>query len=228
MKILPVTLHLTHHKEFRIMSKCKLTEIFIEQGDLLQAFKKIEEQSGIGLGLVKHQSLNINDKNWQYVIKDYAWRTIEELAEAYEDVETIELNRDHFYEELADVFHFFVELCLVLELNPGAFIDINPIGQDVLEFLFNLAEPEGSGDNARYKQHFQFTTTLGLAMECLKNKPWKQKESPVDWPKFLHLIRASMFELISLYKLEGLTADKLYEIYMRKAAINHERIRSGR
>lgn len=57
-------------------------------------------------------------------LKDLAYRVVEELSEATNTLKNkpwkqdfVETDADHFYEELADAFHFFVEFAITAGLD---------------------------------------------------------------------------------------------------------------
>ncbi len=100
----------------------RLEEIFNRQRELEEKYDSIE----IANGYVGHRGLGVdlNDAASQWYIKDAVYRLIEELSEATNCLKnkpwkTTQVLTDeiHFYEELADAFHFFVRLCLIVGLD---------------------------------------------------------------------------------------------------------------
>lgn len=96
---------------------CLLTDIFKRQRELLEKYRDIE-------GLPE-LPVDIDTKEGQRILKDFKWRVVEELGEAANCLKNkpwkqthVLTDREHYYEELIDAFHFFIELFLVLGLSP--------------------------------------------------------------------------------------------------------------
>jgi len=99
-----------------------LQNIFNRQYDLEMKYEEIELANGFTL----HRGVNVNldDPPSQWYIKDAAYRVVEELSEATNCLKNkpwksthVLTDQIHFYEELADTFHFFVRLCLIVGLD---------------------------------------------------------------------------------------------------------------
>ena len=133
--------------------------IFKRQKHLHDKYKPIEHASGIGLAIIQDVPFSLDDKRWQYVLKDYAWRVTEELAEAGEAV--LEGNPDHHIEELIDALHFYTELMIMT-------------GYDTVVIKMSSSSVG----------KFHVVQSLGLAMNCLKQKPWKQHHFQTDMTLF--------------------------------------------
>jgi len=158
------------------------------------------------------------------VVKGYAWRVIEEIAEVIEAH-----GHDHLHEECADCLHFFVELCLILNISPECltgYTNIDGTNKDLLDIMW-IKAPEPNETDIQILV-YQFVKHFGIAMECLKNKPWKQTMVEVDRVKFIDEFRYAGFILFGIFKWEGLTRDTLMEVYLKKADTNDERIERGR
>ena len=100
-----------------------LATIFEGQRVLMYKYHSIEEANGC---IVVDEDLwgEIDDRNVQMRIKDLNARSIEELMEAMNCFKNkpwknsfVATDRDHFYEELADALHFFIELCITAGLT---------------------------------------------------------------------------------------------------------------
>jgi hypothetical protein len=100
----------------------KLDEVFARQKELMETFHAIEEARGllpdpdVPVDLTTHEG--------QAVLRSYAWYITEELGEAMNLLKnrpwkqkTYPVEVYKFYEELADAFHFFVELCILSGLS---------------------------------------------------------------------------------------------------------------
>ena len=95
-----------------------LEEIFTRQNELLKKYHEIEGKNG--LLLTKDVPVNVNDSKGQARLKDFAWRITEELGEAMNCLKNkpwkqtqMLTDEAHYQEELADAFHFFVELLIL-------------------------------------------------------------------------------------------------------------------
>jgi hypothetical protein len=95
-----------------------LQEIFTAQAKLMAKYHDIEHNRG-ALVIDPDDYGNIDHRFTQWRIKDLAYRTVEEIAEATNCLKSkpwkqseVLTDKTHYYEELADAFHFFVELCI--------------------------------------------------------------------------------------------------------------------
>lgn len=184
--------------------------IFDKQMELAVKYKDIENMGD----LLDTTDMNINTAKGQKWIKDFAWRTTEELAEAYETKdyeivmasEELEVLEQHFKEELIDALHFLTELTIIAGYN--------------YEFV--------------EKQEIQdYTTTpwdtvyyLGLMCNTLKNKPWKQTQMLTDRKKFEQLLGLTWASFILLLRNNIGDEIDIYQYYFKKQAVNKFRQRS--
>lgn len=74
---------------------------------------------------------------------------------------------------------------------------------------------------------WRITEELGEAMNCLKNKPWKQTHMPTDIDHFYEELSDFLHFSLELFITAGLDARKLFALYFLKAEINKFRQRSG-
>jgi predicted HAD superfamily Cof-like phosphohydrolase len=95
-----------------------LTDIFDRQHELMEAYHPIEARNG--LLLTDEVPVNLHSAIGQARLKDFAWRITEELGEAMNCLKNkpwkqtqMETDIAHYQEELADAFHFFIELCIL-------------------------------------------------------------------------------------------------------------------
>lgn len=100
-----------------------LKAIFSRQVELMAKYHSIEAQRG-ALVVEPREFGNIDHRFVQWRIKDLNSRSIEELMEAMNCLKNkqwkqseITTDKTHFYEELADAFHFFVELCITAGMD---------------------------------------------------------------------------------------------------------------
>ena len=101
----------------------KLETIFDGQNQLIDKYHDIE--AGRGALVIQRKDFGAIDSRFvQWRIKDLAYRTVEELSEATNCLKNkpwkqseVMTDKEHFYEELADAFHFFIELCITAGMD---------------------------------------------------------------------------------------------------------------
>lgn len=223
-----------------------LNYIFVKQRTLMDVYIEIEQNAGIGKGLLKNIKWDIDNPICQYVVKDFAWRITEEMAEAGEVVREIEKSKDlvgdeliHAKEELIDALHFYIELCILNEFpftiltHVPAWVEKRIGFRDQLSLqtinnplhdLFDRAELDLGNMFEPYA--WQMIEFLGKTMNCLKNKPWKQSHMKTDVGRYTDLIITVFLCWIKCAKVLGLTADTTFDFYYRKSEVNMFRQRS--
>lgn len=100
-----------------------LYAIFSRQVELMEKYHEIEADRG-ALVVAKAMHGELDHRFVQWRIKDLAYRCVEELSEATNTLKNkpwkqseVSTDRTHFYEELADAFHFFIELCITAGMD---------------------------------------------------------------------------------------------------------------
>jgi len=200
--------------------------IFEHQHDLTMKYKDIEKKNGANFPV---PPWNIDDKFVQWRLKDLFWRVTEELAEAldgggfrgmanWEKRWNDDADVRHFFEELADALHFLVEASLVGGLEP---VDI----QEYWEADIDAGGSTSSSDIQ--KSCADIVWAIGLAANCLKNKPWKLTQMPTDKPAFNRHMMDAWCEFIDLWEGLGCSQEFVYKLYFRKNAVNQFRQRSN-
>jgi len=188
----------------------KLKAIFDKQKELAIKYHPIEEKSG--LLQTTDFPVDLNDPAGQARLKDLAWRTIEELGEAFECIND---GDEHFEEELIDGLHFFVELLLSAGIDHKPFTTLESLHEAVMA-------PFSFSDAA-----WMFTSELGLCMNCLKNKPWKQTHMETDVVYLRTKLIGAFIHFVAMLKTAGLSADDIYSYYFKKNKVNQFRQRSN-
>lgn len=191
----------------------KLELIFKKQSELMAKYHKIEEENGTGYALIKNEGYNINSPKTQALLKDFAWRITEEITEATEH--TLEEHKEHVLEEVADALHFMVELCIVVGIKPDELPKEFRPHSDKLTCLCSVRF--GKPNAYSIVQH------LGLAMNCLKQKPWKKTHILTDENKFKGHIIDAFRELCRFWVCLGSNDLTLYNYYFRKNKVNQFR-----
>lgn len=197
--------------------KDRLDLIFARQFELLHKYHPIEKANG--LSQTDDVPVSLHDRFGQARLKDFAWRVTEELAEALEAFE--HNNYVHFIEELADGYHFLTELSILTGLTADAISPSRTI--DKLDDVFVLS-PDFINPQ---KGAWAVTQSLGLAMNCLKCKPWKQTHLLTDVSKFKGLIVDAHINYAGLCRVAGMTPGDLFAIYFKKSEVNNWRMRTG-
>lgn len=190
-----------------------LEAIFTKQKELMKHYHPIEERNG----LMRTNEIPVNPhcKYGQAQLKDFAWRFTEEIGEATEALEIHPGNRNHFYEEMIDALHFLVELCVLSDVTPGE------IAEDLDSVEIIVFKPREVGS-----QVYMPIEELAKAMNCLKNKPWKQTHILTDTNKYQgHVVRTFELFINVLFEM-GLGPENIYDIYFKKNEVNKFRQRS--
>jgi hypothetical protein len=180
-----------------------LEQIFKHQRALTSQFQQIELLNGL-LDYLGEIPFDLTNAKAQKQVRATMGFIIEEIGEVMDGGETAE--------ELADVCHFLVELCIFSGIGPK---DIHSQG---LAKLFELTSPFS---------HRLLVRNLALAMHCLKAKPWKMNPKPSDLESYRMHVKGAFYAFISFVKFYGFTADDLFKAYMGKAQVNQERIDGG-
>lgn len=199
-------------KEVRNDGRDRLLQIFDRQRELMSKYCDIEKSNGLRLD--SGVPVDIHSHKGQYTLKDFAWRVTEELMESYEAQQNEDLH--HAQEELADAFHFLVELAILSGISHS---DIPGKG-DGLDKLFDHHE-------FRFQRaSITMLDYLGRAMNCLKNKPWKQTQILTDVERYRNnIIQAFLCFGDVCWSLE-MESDDLFNFYFKKSEVNKFRQRS--
>lgn len=206
-----------------------LGEIFIKQKELAVKYFKIE---GIGISLDKECIRNnLDSREGQKLIKDFMFRTIEELGEAFEclDNSRNEKNLVHYLEEITDALHFFVELLIICGYERKNF---RPI-RDYLVFSKIILLSRTINKRHQWNReiisqlHWDVVYCITLAGNCLKNKSWKKTQVLTDRRVFDVYILGAFISLLCLFKVQGLGEKEIYEFYFKKNKVNQFRQRSN-
>lgn len=103
-------------------------------------------------------------------------------------------------------------------------IESRNLGIEQPEGILDINDPK---HQARFKDFaWRVTEEIGEAMNCLKNKPWKQTHMPTDETHFREELVDAFHFMIELLIHAGFTAESLAAMYMDKGDVNLFRIRS--
>ena len=201
--------------------------IFNRQKELMSKYEHIEASNG--LLETPDVPVDIDSYKGQARLKNFAWRVTEELAEALEPIhsgfqgELSEEMKLHIIEEFIDAVHFMTELMILSGIDPEEY-QVYSTTEEEKEALGNPCFKEK--DIATYTM--QVIESLGLAMNCLKNKPWKQTHVLTDKSRYInYVIKAAVALNSLLYSQFGLANNDLLNCYLNKADVNKFRQESG-
>lgn len=114
----------------RYFNNDRLAAVFARQGELMLRYHPIEEAQGAVTPALDLCG-KIDNRQVQMRIKDMMWRCVEELGEAANCLKNKPWKQDaqptdqeHFYEEIADAFHFFVEMCMWAGINADTLFNL--------------------------------------------------------------------------------------------------------
>lgn len=193
-----------------------LRAVFARQRELMDKYQQIEN--------LPSAPVSLHTVNGQRVLKDFAWRSTEELAESFEayrakqvadNVHDQDLHELHQVEEIADALHFLVELLIFAGVSVEQCLDRVP------EF------PAGDKLAEIQQSYWEPVYRLGLAMNFLRNKPWKQSQVPTDEGRCRRALFEAFAAHVQLWADLGLTQDITFNFYFRKSEVNKFRQRSN-
>jgi dimeric dUTPase (all-alpha-NTP-PPase superfamily) len=201
--------------------------IFQRQRQLMEKYHLIEAQNG--LLQTADLPVDIHNRHGQSRLKDFAWRVTEELAEATQakiDHPNLEI---HFLEELSDAYHFLIELTIISGMTENHLY--GPPKENVnrlkLAFIRRLKIMTLKPDPVQiHGRSYQIIQSLGNAMNCLKNKPWKVTHHLTDINQYMDHINTSHSKFIELCLCFNLSAEDLFNLYFKKSEVNLFRQRS--
>lgn len=196
--------------------------IFSKQEALMQKYGPIERSNGTD---VPEPPYHLDDRKVQVRLKDMFWRTTEEIAEALECMPEKQYlaswsywwekksDLRHFYEEIIDALHFLVEASIISNMSV----------KDVLSAIRGV---KCSGNSVTHTV-MSFIEYMGLAANCLKNKPWKQTMMATDQKNYKAKLQLAWGHFWSLLDSLGLDYNDVYVLYVKKNKVNQFRQRSN-
>ena len=187
-----------------------LKAIFERQEELMMNYKGIYLNNGFQ-HLVMQHPVDLHSAKGQSIIKHYYACTIEELAEAQEAFD--DGNIIHGLEEIIDALHFFVEASIY------AGIDAYEKDKDGLD-NFDWVEKQSLEKRGFSYNFYNFTKYFGIAMNCLKQKPWKQNHILTDVNKFRAEMTKAWLSFTKLLLDLDLTKQDVLSFYFKKSEVN--------
>jgi len=217
-----------------LWGECRLDAIFKRQRELMDKYHEIEAANG--LLLTDKIPVNLHNKLGQARLKDFAWRTTEEIGEAIEARERHCDIPDHCYEELADALHFLTEFTILSGITPEDLMTIINSDRDAVpgDKLDQFWFWKYKWDAGLYHPMEilllttgEFVKNMGMACNCFKNKPWKQTQMMTDEKEFYKWVGRVWRSFITICHYAGLDAESLTEYYFGKSEVNKFRQRSN-
>jgi dUTPase-like protein len=178
-----------------------LDMVFEEQHKLAAKYRDIE----------KRPNVNLDTRDGQQVVKDFLWRIVEEIGEALDS----NLGPDHQREELADAFHFLVELSIITGREAHV--------KQLIERWAITNVKRGPFEPALMK----FLVMAARVGRVCKNKPWKQTQIPMDQYSFTQAMTDLTLHYLNICEFYFTSNDHLFQFYFRKSQVNKFRQRSG-
>lgn len=224
-----------------------IADIFDAKLKLAKRFAEIEVQNGTWQPDFEDLPVAPEDlagRALQVWLKDMFWRVTEELMEATElpvdfsgnwgDQVKGDKQLFHFLEELADALHFLCTISVVLGLSPDriteTFIKCQSIGltDPAVEGARTVRAFPDQCMTAIALRMFRMVQSLGLAANCLKNRPWKQAISPVDVERFTQRCYSVWARLAELCIFLEIDLTNIHQLYFMRNKVNQQRQRDGR
>ena len=174
----------------------QLYDVFEHQRDLMERIAPKELENGY---LAPTPPLDLRLREHQQHFRLMAWFLTEGI------VESITADEESFSEEMSDVLHFMVELCILADVSPEAVLATYtqaPLRPDVLDVLIQV----------------------GKAANRMKAKPWKSNPQPTDEEAVQRCLRTALAYLWKYNQIEGYDPS---QIYFNKNEINKKRIETG-
>lgn len=183
--------------------------IFAQQRSLMDKYQAIEH--------LPAPPISVHHASGQRVLKDFAWRYTEELAESAEAYQK-HAQSEHWREELADATHFLVELLIFAGITADQCLADTPT------FSAMISAPTRS---EMVRLYWDAVYSVGIAMNFLRNKPWKQSQVPTDEARFRTQLLDAWRVHVALWGGLGMQWDDWFAFYFRKAKVNEFRQRSS-
>lgn len=200
----------------------RLIAIFEKQRELAHKFTLLEMQNHT----LETEAfpVDIQDRKGQMLLRRYAWQITEEICEA---LMARDFAPEEFEIEVADAFHFIIEMALHIGLSPASLVEsvVAESGSPGLlegawqREVVNLTPLSIAATEA----WMNVILDLALLMNKLKNRPWRTDHRPTDPVTFLYHFQAVFRSFLQACIVEGLTLETLCASYFGKAEINEQR-----
>jgi hypothetical protein len=187
-----------------------LRAIFEQQSILMKQYKEIEQ--------LPAPPLPLHTPAAQRVLKDFAWRTVEEIGEAFHALMSMTAYSRAMvpveaFDELADALHFFVESLIFAGITA-----------DQCSAMGFPAEPPEGISNSTDELFWRSVYSLIMATHELKCKPWKQTLVPTNEGLFRQKMVHSFEDFIAIWVELGASPADIDRHYFKKHRVNQTRI----
>lgn len=206
----------------------RLDAMFKRQAELMEKYHHIESENG--LLLTSECPVSLHDRFGQARLKDFAWRVMEEIAEASDAAISKGWTSSHAREEIADAAHFLIEFCLIAGMGSDELLTRAKVlvehPRDDLEALFEYTNvyAETNDEQASVEETIvKLLTHMGMTCHLLKNKPWKQSHVLTDYNEFYDRLAQTFLRFIWVCIAVGMWDGDLYDLYYRKSKVNQFR-----
>lgn len=199
----------------------RLAEIFDHKRVSSAEFRAVQRKHGLILCPEDMRADPATREGAQELHKGIHWINLEYS-------EAICARREDRPEELADVLHFLVELALLLGYDHTVVPESLVEDEDRLAFLLRASEADplvfpDFETNAR----FGILANLVLA-DLIKNKPWKQTLRPPPAEKAqLEAVQGMFYWYGATVRTAGISAAEIFQAFVGKDAVNHNRVVTG-
>jgi len=187
-----------------------LSGILRHQSELMAQFRGIEKKNGFHFPTPPVDPDGFAN---QAELRRLAWCIQEELCEAADAMSLPEW-RSAVQKELIDALHFIAEFLLTLGYWPD---DLPPEDSRSPDVSLNGPTPN----------LFNTMIDLGMVVNSLKNKPWKQTDRPTDIVVFRRKLARFVRGFIRTCYSLGMSDNDIHLVYFGKAAENQNRIDTG-
>jgi hypothetical protein len=183
-----------------------LRAIFEQQTILMEQYRVVEQ--------LPAPPLPLHTPAAQRILKDFGWRTVEELGAAFHALLTQVRTANApipmaAFNELADAMHFFVEMMVFAGISAD---QCSRIG-------FPAEPPEGI-TNSMDELFWRPVFSLTLTMHELKCKPWKPTPVATNEGVFRQKLILAFDDFIGLWVALGASPADIDRHYFRKHRLN--------
>ena len=200
----------------------RLEEIFNKQKELMVKYHEIEENSGIVT--TTKVPLDLDEQKDQQRVRDFAWRLTEELAETIHEVEIQNGEvTEEVKEEIVDCLHFLTEMTIAVGVEPHEVIETRPYHLDNLQTLFDEGQRLAMSHESIHETITSFISKLGMTINTLKNKAWKQTMKPTDKGVFYTRLEYTWVHFFAIVASVNLSDGDIYQKYVFKNEKNKQR-----
>ncbi len=191
-------------------------QLWDRQTALIDQFEEIERKNKqLICSHGQIMDLSLDNPFAQQRLKEMAWRVVEEITEATDaEEDPIQYNK-----ELMDVYSFLLELLILSKVNPDLLF---PNYTHSLQEIYDTIEEETLTER---ELAYDLVEAIGMAMNHLKNKPWKVNQTNVvDVSAFHYYLELAHFSFIRWVAKVGINAHDLVSYFIKTADNNQKRI----